>query len=205
MLDLTGFQCAQLNSHRWHQGPENQMDCNRVILKSVFENEDLEKCDTSDCFDHCGCTESNRNERRKCPENKPIVSTLSTGRRNDNARRCGNCPTSCHDASLGRTNPHAMGNECENGLPVVSRLGACICGTDQRRSLVTLQKQKTMTVIRLTASRQTRASQSGVKKKLNGWIISHLSPSRGNSEREKHRNRQPRVHGRSVQATNREA
>ena len=42
------------------------------------------------------------------------------------------------------------------------------------------------------------------EKKLNGWIISHLSPSRGNSEREKHRNRQPRVHGRSVQATNRE-
>ena len=42
-------------------------------------------------------------------------------------------------------------------------------------------------MIRLTASKQTRASQFGVKKKLNGWIISHLSPSRSNSEREKHR------------------
>ena len=26
---------------------------------------------------------------------------------------------SCHDASLGRTKPHAMGNECKKGLPMV--------------------------------------------------------------------------------------
>ena len=29
-------------------------------------------------------------------------------------------------ASPGHANPHAMGNECENGLPMVSRFGAFV-------------------------------------------------------------------------------
>ena len=105
----------------------------------------------------------------------PMLRNRPTGptplEREEQCRTHGPYRARCHTCVSGRdrADPHAMRNESEKGLPVVG----VVCGylwRGQRRTLVALWKQRTMTVISpILRGRNSRG----------GWIFSLIAAKEG--------------------------